>query len=94
MKEESIINLLPIAGNKVLTFSCFHDEMFVFELQIETGRELFMEVTFFPKDNACINLEMNIDEIIDEADFTKYFNARVLVEEDNNAKWETICQYK
>jgi hypothetical protein len=73
-KEDALLKLLPIIGNACLKFSCYHDEMFVYEYE-NLKKDIFLEVTFIPNDNCGLLNLMTIEDLLDDVNFNEYFNA-------------------
>jgi hypothetical protein len=74
-KESAYLALLPAVGNNVLTFSCYHDEMFVYELETP---KFFLEITFLPNDQAGLLNEMSLEDLLDDVDFSKFFESKFI----------------
>ena len=76
-KQEAYLKLLFFIGKDNLTFSCYHDEMFVYEFE-DKSKDVYLEITFLPNDSAGLLKEMSLDDLLDDVDFSKFFEAKMI----------------
>lgn len=83
-KEQIIKRVNELTENNELQFSSFHDGMFVYEYNLDESVDDWdqsyemLEFTFFPKDTAILTHCESIEDLIGEADLSKYYNISVV----------------
>lgn len=72
-----------LTNHHPMQFSCFHDGMFVYEYCLDEsitdwdGADEMLEFTFFPIDDAILTHCESIEELMRQADLTKYYSLSV-----------------
>lgn len=75
-KQDALLKLLPIIGNSEVRFSCYHDGMFVYEYE-NLKKDIFLELSFIPNDNCALLNSMTLEDMLDDVDFSQYFDATI-----------------